>query len=95
MDNKITVEHHPDQTKYVLLDGDQQIGELDYVVLKDQVKNFFHTEVNPEYAGQGLGKLLVKQALDDAKNDQIKIQPSCPFVHAFVQKNPGYESLVR
>jgi predicted GNAT family acetyltransferase len=95
MDSQFTVKHLPEEAKYVIYDGEKHIGLLAYVELKDRVKNFFHTEIDPSYGGQGLGKLLVETALKDAEADQIKIQPSCPFVHGFIQKNPQYENLVR
>jgi uncharacterized protein len=53
-----------------------------------------HTEVPPELAGQGIGGRIVKHALDQAKGRGMKVAPWCPFVRAYIDRHPEYESLV-
>lgn len=38
-----------------------------------------HTEVNPDFAGKGVGKQLVMKAVDYARANNLKIMPLCPF----------------
>jgi predicted GNAT family acetyltransferase len=89
------VERVDQDNKYVIYDGEKVVGQLNFVVLKDKVKNLFHTEIDPEYEGRGLGKKLVQKVLDDAHAEQIKIQATCPFVRAYIQKNTQYLDLLR
>jgi predicted GNAT family acetyltransferase len=51
---------------------------------------FPHVETEPRWGGQGIATALVKQALDFVIADGHAIQPLCPFVVAFVEKNPAY-----
>jgi uncharacterized protein len=58
------------------------------------VITFLHAEVDPELEGQGLGSRLVADALDDARSRGLGVRPVCPFVAAFIERNPGYADLV-
>ena len=59
-----------------------------------EVVTMTHTEVPPDFEGQGIGSRLVKGALDIVKNSGKKVNPACPFVAAYIKKNSEYESLV-
>jgi uncharacterized protein len=63
-------------------------GERPGVVL------FTHTEVEPDYQGQGVAQELARQALDLVRARGFKAQPRCPFVASYIRKNPEYEDLV-
>ena len=53
-----------------------------------------HTEVQPAYAGQGLGSRLAAQALEDIRSRGLKVVPQCTFVAAFIRRHPEYRDLV-
>jgi predicted GNAT family acetyltransferase len=53
-----------------------------------------HTEVPPQHGGQGVGSALVRGALDIIRARNEKVQPRCPFVSAFIRKNPEYRDLL-
>lgn len=55
---------------------------------------FVHTEVDDAYAGQGLAKVLVTETLDDVRKRGLAVLPFCPYVRAFIGKNPEYVDLV-
>ena len=55
---------------------------------------FVHTEIDPAFAGRGLGGRLVGDALDAAREDGLAVLPFCPFVNAYISKHPGYADLV-
>ena len=58
------------------------------------VVTIYHTEVPPQHGGQGLGTALVRGVLDIVRARNEKVQPRCPFVTAFIRKNPEYQDLV-
>jgi predicted GNAT family acetyltransferase len=45
-----------------------------------------HTEVNPDFAGKGVGKQLVMKAVDYARANNLKIMPLCPFAKSVFDK---------
>ncbi|GIZ08992.1 GNAT family N-acetyltransferase [Flavobacterium sp. UMI-01] len=53
-----------------------------------------HTEVDSEYKGQGLGKLLLSNAIAFAQESALKILPLCPFAKAYFDKHPEWNSIV-
>jgi predicted GNAT family acetyltransferase len=55
---------------------------------------FTHTEVPPEFEGQGIAGKIAKVALDTARADGLKVQPLCPFVAAYIRRHPEYQDLV-
>jgi predicted GNAT family acetyltransferase len=63
------------------------VGEAGKVVLT-------HTEVDPSQQGQGIGQVLVRQALDQLRAAGVQVVPQCPFVAAFIRRHPDYQDLV-
>ena len=55
---------------------------------------FPHTEIDPEYRGQGLATQLVQEALDDVRARGQKIHATCSIVLRFLSEHPEYQELV-
>lgn len=55
---------------------------------------FTHTEIDPDYEGQGLGSQLARTALDHAKTAGLGVLPFCPFFNGWIAKHPAYIDLV-
>ena len=53
-----------------------------------------HTEVPEAYTGRGIATHLVHEALEQIKAENGRIVPVCPFVKAYLQRHPEYQSLV-
>ena len=52
-----------------------------------------HTEVPKELGGRGIGTALARGLLDLIRVEGVKVKPLCPFVKAFIEKNPEYAGL--
>jgi predicted GNAT family acetyltransferase len=48
---------------------------------------FPHTEIDPAFKGQGLGGILVEQALADVASRGETIVPRCPFVVRYLRRH--------
>ncbi len=59
-----------------------------------QRRVFTHTEIDDAYAGQGLGGVLVRSALDAVRASGRRVVPVCPFVSAYLKRHPEYDDLV-
>jgi predicted GNAT family acetyltransferase len=53
-----------------------------------------HTEVDRPFEGQGLGSVLIRDALDAARASGASVLPFCPFVRRYLQRHPEYLDLV-
>jgi NAD(P)H-dependent FMN reductase len=86
----------PTQGRYELRIGGPE-GELagfaDYRVDSDHVE-LPHTVTDPAFSGQGVGSVLVRSVLDRLAADGKRVVPTCSFVSSFIEKNPGYQSLL-
>ena len=91
--NNLTVNHNREERRFEIA-IDDQIAFVEYTDDGDVV-TMTHTEVPPDFEGQGVGSKLVKDALEAVKADGKKVNPACPFVAAYIKRHSEYESLVR
>ena len=63
--------------------------------LEGNVITFEHTDVPKELGGRGVGSILVQGALDQVRASGLMVIPQCPFVKAWIEKNPAYQDLVK
>ena len=73
--------------------GGELAGVLTYRRSAD-VTELPHTKVAERFEGRGIGGLLAKAALDDARERGSRVDPVCPFIAAYIRKNPEYADLV-
>ncbi len=54
-----------------------------------------HTSVNPEYKGQGIGSKLVLELIEEARKNDLKIMPLCPFAAKEFREHPEYGDVLK
>ena len=81
------------QHRYEIHSEGRLAGQLAW---RDQagVLDLVHTEIEPAFEGRGLAGQLVRFALDDARAAGRRIQPSCGYVAAWIERHPEYRDLV-
>ena len=68
----------------VLKDQDEEVGYIKYVRKEENVIDVISTVVHEKYQGQGMaGKLF------DAKDNSMKIIPSCSYIEKKLMKLPN------
>lgn len=55
---------------------------------------YTHTEVFPQYEGQGVASQLAKAVMDDARERGRTVVPVCPYIAKWLEKHPEYEAIV-
>jgi hypothetical protein len=76
-----------------LEDGDVA-GFAEYRVNADDTFEFFHTEVDERFSGQGIGSRLVAGVMDFLREDQAKIVPTCDFIRHYMREHEDTHDLV-
>ena len=76
------------------LDVDGHTAFIEYLVDKDHVMYLTHTEVPSALEGKGVGKTIVSQTLEYLKVNGFKLAPLCPFVAAYLKRNPEWKSIL-
>ncbi|GGR52497.1 GNAT family N-acetyltransferase [Streptomyces roseolus] len=90
------VTDRPERSRYEILAGDagtETAGFAEYHLSDGEIA-FIHTEIDPRFGGRGLGGLLARGALDDARARGLRVLPYCPFIRGWIGKHPGYADLV-
>ncbi|WP_231426746.1 GNAT family N-acetyltransferase [Pedobacter sp. Leaf250] len=64
-----------------------EAGKMSYVWAGEHKIIIDHTEVNPEFSGKGVGKKLLMAIVNNARENNIKILPLCPFAKSVFDKN--------
>ncbi len=54
---------------------------------------FTSTQTPPAVEGRGIGSALARAGLDYASEQSLTVVPQCPFVHAYIERHPEYQSL--
>ncbi len=67
---------------YVLYTEDKETVEL------------YSTYTPPQLRGKGLASVVVKAALEYAKEKKLKVVPACWYVRKFIEENQEYQGLV-
>jgi predicted GNAT family acetyltransferase len=91
MTTRVTANDEED--RYEIYVDDVLAGYTRFTVDGD-VATFPHTEIGSEFEGQGLAKLLIREALDDVRARGLHVIARCPFVRDFIEKNPEYQDLL-
>jgi predicted GNAT family acetyltransferase len=91
--DEVTVTEDTGRKRFEAHLGGELAGELTYSV-EDGVMIMPHTGVEPRFEGRGIGGKLAKYALDTARERDLKVAPWCPFIAAYIRKNPEYADLV-
>ena len=77
----------------VYLDG-ERIGFASCVQVHDTVL-LPYVEVDPDRRDLGLGSMLVRRVLDDAREEGNTVIPLCPFARRWVDLHPDYALVAR
>lgn len=80
-------------TFYLQENGKRQ-AELTYVFAGPVKFIIDHTEVFPGNEGKGLGKQLVKAAVEFARKNDLKILPVCPYAKSVMEKAHEYVDIL-
>jgi predicted GNAT family acetyltransferase len=68
------------------------VAVLKYVT-RGNSRDLVHTVVPQEAEGQGIGAALAHAALQDARDEGMKVIPSCPFVHSYLKRHREFADL--
>ena len=90
---ELVVADNPKGARYEITADGAAAGFLTYRLTGDII-TLLHAEVDPSREGRGIGSRLVADTLDDARARGLRVRPVCPFVVAYIERNPGYRDLV-
>jgi uncharacterized protein len=90
--NAPTIVHNPAAQRFEAGEG-ADLAECCYLRQGD-VLVLHHTEVPPALQGLGLAGLLVQAALAWARENQLRVRPTCSYVAAYMKRRPDTQDLL-
>ena len=84
--------HEKENERFVIyIDGHEVYVE--YTMRSNKI-DLHHTYTHPALRGKGLAAHVVRAAFEFAKENNLKVIPTCSYVQTFVSKNEQYNELV-
>ena len=71
---------------FVATDAEHEAGRITYTFAGNSKIIIDHTEVNDAYSGQNIGKRILMEVVEFARENKIKIIPLCPFAKSVFDK---------
>ncbi|KAA5834528.1 GNAT family N-acetyltransferase [Saccharopolyspora hirsuta] len=93
MTDQPEVADNPDAERFEIRADGELAGFAEYKLRPTSIA-FVHTEVDPRFGGRGLGGILVRAALDSARERGLAVLPYCPFVRRWISNHADYLDLV-
>lgn len=90
--NPPEIRHNAQKHRFEAGEG-TEIAKLNYR-LHAGIVDLVHVEVPEEFQGMGLAGKLASTALEWARESGLKVTPSCPYVKAYLGKNPQFADLL-
>jgi predicted GNAT family acetyltransferase len=90
----MTVEHHPDRNRFTIQLAPDVEAFIEYERREDEVLDLQHTMVPVEWRRHGIGGELVKQTMEIARRDGIRVIATCPFIVSWLEKNVQFRDVV-
>ena len=89
----LTVLDNPERHRFEVDLGDGMFAIAEYTLPAGKLM-FTHTEVPEAHEGKGIGTMLIRFALDAARERGLKVIPICPFFAVYMQKNADTHDLL-
>ena len=89
----LLVRDNPERHRFEIDLGDGTFAIAEYTLRPGKIM-FTHTEVPEAHEGKGIGKTLIRFALDAARDRGLKVIPICPFFAGYMQKHGEVQDLL-
>lgn len=84
----MTVRHDVDRSRFVVSLGAGE-AQLVYARRGDNSIDLQHTEVPVEERNRGIADSMVRAAVAYAREQKLRIIPTCPYVQAWFRRHPA------
>ena len=90
MDQKVI--HETENERFVMYFDEKEVY-VEYTMAGKEI-NLYHTFTHPALRGKGLAARVVRAAFEFAKENNLKVIPTCSYTQAFLAKNDEYKEIV-
>lgn len=90
---QIQRDEHGRRGAFYIDEGGEWIAELTYIK-NDGMLTIDHTEIDEKLRGEGIGKDLVRAAVEYARDNGLKIDPVCPYAKKIIDGTPEFQDVL-
>lgn len=91
--DKLEIIHNPAENRFeTWING--ELAKLDYTEDEHTIV-MTHVGVPHEFRGHGVAGAITKAGLEYAKSRSLRVIPMCPYVMAYIRRNPEYMELTK
>ncbi len=87
------IKHDKDLQKFYFTESGKECY-VKYMMDDSKALNILKVYVHPDLRNQGLAGKLAKTALDYAKENNLKVIPTCSYADYFIARNKEYADLL-
>lgn len=91
---KIEIEKTENKGRYFLQEEGKLMGEITYTMAGKGLMIIDHTHVEEAYRGKGVGEIIVRFIVQDARESNIRILALCPFASAAIAKDETLQDVL-
>jgi len=90
------IEHKEEKKKGVFFieENGERLAELAYFESAPDEITVYHTEVSDKLRGEGIGQDLVGAAVSFARENKLKIVPTCPYAKKVIDRTPEFQDVL-
>ena len=89
----LTVHDNADRHRFEIDLGGGHSAIAEYTLPAGKIM-FTHTEVPAEFEGRGIGTVLIKAGLAEARERGLQVIPICPFFAAYMARHEEVQDLL-
>jgi predicted GNAT family acetyltransferase len=89
----LDIHHEPAAHRFVARTGGIE-AVLEYATVDARTLDYHHTFVPTALRGGGIASQLTEYALRYARDNGLKVRPTCPFVARYLVRHPEFQPLV-
>lgn len=76
------------------LAGSTQLAAILEYRLLDRSIVLLHTEVLPDFEGQGIGSRFARAVFEDLRARELAVVPKCPFIVRWLERHPEHHDVL-
>lgn len=90
---QIQRDEHGRRGAFYIDENGEWIAELSYIK-NDGMLTIDHTEIDEKLRGEGIGKDMVRAAVEYARENGFKIKPDCPYARRIIEQTPEFQDVL-
>lgn len=87
-------DEHKKKGAFFIEENGERLAEMLYFHSNPGEIKIYHTEVSPKLAGKGVGRDLVSAGVKFARENDLKIVPTCSYAKSVIEKTQDFQDVL-